>query len=44
MFSKNIIIKKKNKQSAAKKKKFDYKKPKLTDDYDCTSDEERKTS
>ena len=37
---KKITIRKRNKLSAAKKKKFDYKKFKLTNDYDCTSDEE----
>ena len=40
MFTKNITIRNRNKLSAAKKKKFDYKKLKLTDDYDYTSDDE----
>ena len=39
LFTKNITIRTKNKLSAAKKEKVDYKKLKLTDDYDYTSDE-----
>ena len=40
MFRKNISIRKKNKTNCSKEKTFDYKKLKLADDYDYTSDEE----
>ena len=39
MFAKNITIRKKKQTKCSKEKKFDYKKLKLTDDYDYTSDE-----